>query len=225
VKDGFLPEAFRFDSNTNTFVCPEGKVLRPRVPTERPGRTMIRYQAKITDCKVCPQRTQCCSGSTRYGRSVVVTKENPVVTAFRARTASVEGEAALKQRSAVAEFVNDWLKEKLGLRRFRVRGLAKIRTEAMWAALTYNVQQVDQTPWASSAARPFLSHNVCARRATAGTEIQALSGPHRTFTLLLCSGRLKEKSPQLGRLPVISCLKADFFTASLALGATLGAGF
>lgn len=147
VTDGFLPEAFRFDSNTNTFVCPEGKVLRPRVPTERPGRTMIRYQAKITDCKVCPQRTQCCSGNTRDGRSIVVTQENPVVTAFRARTASVEGEAALKQRSAVAEFVNAWLKEKLGLRRFRVRGLAKIRTEAMWAALTYNVQQWIRLRW------------------------------------------------------------------------------
>jgi hypothetical protein len=147
VTDGFLPEDFRFDSNTNTFVCPEGKALTPRVPTERSGRTMIRYQAKSTDCKVCPQRVQCCSGNTSYGRSIVVTKENPVVTTFRARTASVEGEAALKQRSAVAEFVNAWLKEKLGLRRFRVRGLAKIRTEAMWAALTYNVQQWIRLRW------------------------------------------------------------------------------
>jgi hypothetical protein len=59
----------------------------------------------------------------------------------------VQGEAALKQRSAVAEFVNAWLKEKLGLRRFRVRGLAKIRTEAMWAALTYNVQQWIRLRW------------------------------------------------------------------------------
>src|SRR5215831_11126268 len=81
VTDGFLPENFRFDSSTNTFVCPEGKVLRPRVPTERPGRTMIRYQASITDCKVCSQRTKCCSGNTRYSRSIVVTKEDPVVTA------------------------------------------------------------------------------------------------------------------------------------------------
>src|SRR6058998_2675675 len=56
VTDGFLPEDFRFDSNTNAFVCPEGKVLRSRVPTERPGHTMIRYQAKVTDCKVCPQQ-------------------------------------------------------------------------------------------------------------------------------------------------------------------------
>jgi transposase len=147
VTDGFLPENFHFDSSSNTFLCPEGKVLRPRVPTELPGRTMIRYQASITDCKACAQRTRCCSGNTRYGRSIVVTKENPMVTAFRARTASAEGEAALKQRSVVAEFVNAWLKEKLGLRRFHVRGLAKIRTEAMWAALTYNVLQWITLRW------------------------------------------------------------------------------
>ena len=102
---------------------------------------MIRYQASITDCKMCSQRTKCCSGNTRCGRSIVVTKENTVVTTFRARTASAEGQAALRQRSVVAEFANAWLKEKLGLRRFRVRGLAKIRTEVLWAALTYNVQQ------------------------------------------------------------------------------------
>jgi len=80
----------------------------------------------------------------------VVTKEHPVVTAFRAQTASADGQAALRQRSAVAEFVNAWLKEKLGLRRFRVRGLAKVRAEAMWAALTYNVQQWIRLRW-----RPF----------------------------------------------------------------------
>jgi transposase len=147
VKEGFLPDAFRFDATTNTFICPQGKVLRPRRAEERPGRTMVRYQASVTDCKRCSQRENCCSGNTRYGRSIVVTKEHSVVTAFRAQTASPEGEAALRQRSQVAEFVNAWIKEKLGLRRFHVRGIAKVRAEAMWAALTYNVQQWIRLRW------------------------------------------------------------------------------
>ena len=67
VTNGFLPKAFRFDTTTNTFICPEGKLLRPRRAEERLGRTMIRYQASITDCKVCSQRDNCCSGNTRYG--------------------------------------------------------------------------------------------------------------------------------------------------------------
>jgi len=147
VKEGFLPDAFRLDATTNTFICPRDKVLRPRRAEERPGRTMVRYQASVADCKTCTQRENCCFGNTRYGRSIVVTKGHPIVTAFRAQTSSPEGEAALKQRSQVAEFVNAWIKEKLGLRRFPVRGIAKVRAEAMWAALTYNVQQWIRLRW------------------------------------------------------------------------------
>lgn len=40
----------------------------------------------------------------------------------------------------MAEFPNAWLKEKLGLRRFRLRGLAKVALEVQWACLTYNLQ-------------------------------------------------------------------------------------
>ncbi|NKC22760.1 hypothetical protein HED50_14205 [Ochrobactrum oryzae] len=39
--------------------------------------------------------------------------------------------ALVRERGRVAEFVNAWLKDKLGLRRFRVRGLAKAGTEAL----------------------------------------------------------------------------------------------
>lgn len=46
-----------------------------------------------------------------------------------------------KQRGAVAEFPNCWIKEKLGLRKFRLRGLANAATEALWAVVTYNLQQ------------------------------------------------------------------------------------
>ena len=34
---------------------------------------------------------------------------------------------------------NAWIKEKIGLRKFRLRGCAKVRAEALWAGLTYNV--------------------------------------------------------------------------------------
>jgi len=44
-----------------------------------------------------------------------------------------------RRRGAVAEFSNLWIKDKLGLRRFRLRGLVKTGIEAVWASLTYNV--------------------------------------------------------------------------------------
>jgi hypothetical protein len=52
-----------------------------------------------------------------------------------------------KQRSQLAEFPNAWLKEKIGLRRFRVRGLRKVTLESLWAAMTYNIQQWIRLRW------------------------------------------------------------------------------
>jgi len=46
-----------------------------------------------------------------------------------------------RKRSEVAEFPNAWLKEKLRLRRFRSRGMAKVAIESLWAVITYNLQQ------------------------------------------------------------------------------------
>ena len=51
-----------------------------------------------------------------------------------------EGKAVYKQRSQIAEFPFAWIKEKLGLRRFHVRGLDKAGTEALWVCLTFNIQ-------------------------------------------------------------------------------------
>ena len=71
------------------------------------------------------------TSNKRYGRSIVVTQEDPVVSSFREHQTTAEARGLMRERARVAEFVNAWLKEKLGLRRFRVRGLQKARTEAL----------------------------------------------------------------------------------------------
>jgi hypothetical protein len=50
-------------------------------------------------------------------------------------------------RSAIAEFPNAWLKSKIGLRHFCLRGLQKVRCEVLWACLTYNIQQWVRLRW------------------------------------------------------------------------------
>ena len=49
--------------------------------------------------------------------------------------------AIYQQRGPIAEFPNAWIKEKIGLRQFRLRGKTKVGIEALWACLTYNIQQ------------------------------------------------------------------------------------
>jgi hypothetical protein len=52
-----------------------------------------------------------------------------------------------QQRPQIAEFPHAWIKEKFGLRQFRLRGLMKVRIEALWACLTYNICQWIRLCW------------------------------------------------------------------------------
>jgi len=67
-------------------------------------------------------------------------EESPVVSAFRRKMASEEAQAQYRRRGRVVEFCHAWIKSKLGLRQFHVRGLVKVQMEMLWACLTYNLQ-------------------------------------------------------------------------------------
>ena len=57
--------------------------------------------------------------------------------AFRQRMATPEAQALYRQRSSIAEYPNAECRNR-GLHQFRVRGLAKVRTVALWFAVTFN---------------------------------------------------------------------------------------
>ena len=67
--------------------------------------------------------------------------------AFRSNMQTEKAKAIYRTRAEVAEFPNAWIKEKFGLRRFRLRGLAKTHTEAVWVCLTYNIKQWIRLRW------------------------------------------------------------------------------
>jgi transposase len=60
---------------------------------------------------------------------------------------STDAQAIYKQRAGVAEFPNAWIKDKIGLRQFRLRGLVKVTLETLWACLTYNICQWIRLCW------------------------------------------------------------------------------
>ena len=53
----------------------------------------------------------------------------------------VKAKAIYKRRGEAAEFPDAWLKDEIGLRQFCLRGWLKVGMEAVWACLTYNIQQ------------------------------------------------------------------------------------
>jgi hypothetical protein len=71
----------------------------------------------------------------------------PIVEQFAQKMETEAAKAIYRQRGAVAEFPNAWLKDKLGLRQFRLRGLVKVGLEVLWAVVTYNIQQWIRLSW------------------------------------------------------------------------------
>ena len=75
------------------------------------------------------------------------------VRQFREKMQTPQAREIYKQRAPVAEFPNAWIKDKTGLRQFRLRGVAKAGLEALWACLTYNVAQWTRLCWRPGLAR------------------------------------------------------------------------
>jgi hypothetical protein len=145
VAPEFFPQAFRYDAERNCYVCPAGRDLAFESQEKSEGSARYRYRAKLSECQSCASKGQCCPQSQR--RSLVRTEEPPEVRRHREKMASESAQEIYKQRSQIAEFPNAWIKEKFGLRKFRLRGLIKVRIEALWACLTYNICQWIRLCW------------------------------------------------------------------------------
>jgi len=152
VDPEFRSEAFSYDPCSDTFTCPAGKVLTYEDKEECPGKVNYRYRAVFSECQACRFRDKCCPTATTKGRTIVRGVDHPVVVAFVKKMASEEAEKIYRTRGAVAEFPNAWIKDKIGLRQFHLRGLVKVCIEALWACLTYNLQQWIRLSWSSAIA-------------------------------------------------------------------------
>ncbi len=67
-------------------------------------------------------------------------RDTPIVIEWRQRMATPEAQAIYKERAATAELVNAQCRNR-GLGQFRVRGVAKVRTIALWYALALNLMR------------------------------------------------------------------------------------
>ena len=147
VSEKFDLDKFNYDAQQNIYRCPAGQILRHKGRDFGPGTVVHKYTAKIETCEACQFRSQCCPGNYYHGRSVTRTEYSPILQQFAEKMETDAAKAVYRQRGEVAEFPNAWLKDKLGLKQFRLRGLIKVRLELLWAALTYNIQQWIRLSW------------------------------------------------------------------------------
>ena len=147
IDPAFGPRAFQVQAESKTLQCPAGKILKYVRQSKKGDTTYWQYQAEVGDCRGCEHQKQCCP-RVEQGRLVSIRMtENVEVAAFREKMKTEAAQQIYKRRGPVAEFPHAWIKDKLGIRKFRLRGMCKATTEAMWGAFTYNVQQWIRLSW------------------------------------------------------------------------------
>lgn len=151
ISPEFYPEAFEYDAAKDQYRCAAGQVLELVGQRQGMGAVQYQYRAEGSVCQACAYQGRCCPQS-QQGRSICRLVDAPEVHQFRQKMQTPQAQQIYKRRAPVAEFPNAWIKEKLGLRQFRLRGLIKVGLEALWACLTYNIQQWIRLCWRPSLA-------------------------------------------------------------------------
>ena len=146
ISPEFYPQAFTYNESTDSYRCPAHKTLHFETEEKQKGWIKRRYRARASQCRECRFQAQCCPGSKK-GRSVLRQQKSEAVLAFEAKMKTAEAVTIYKERAGVAETPNAWIKDKFGLRQFRLRGLAKVGMETVWACLTYNISQWIRLCW------------------------------------------------------------------------------
>lgn len=135
----FRTKAFVYNSDGNFYQCPAGKTLS--YAYSKNGRVSLEhvYRASTSDCRSCLFKEKCL-GKKSKRRSIVRSQDVAAVADFKRNMETPTALELYKQRSYRMEFVFAWLKDKFGLRKFRLRGQQKVAIELLWSSLAFNIQ-------------------------------------------------------------------------------------
>lgn len=148
IDPAFGPGAFTSQEANQTLQCPAGHTLKYVGTSKKESGEYRQYRIPAGECGTCEFQKRCCPRDPERGRMVSIrVAVKAEAQQFREKMKTAEARQIYKQRGAAAEFPNCWIKEKLGIRKFRLRGWAKATTEALWGVLTYDVLQWERLSW------------------------------------------------------------------------------
>jgi transposase len=137
VRGGFFrKDEFRYDPETDTYLCPAGQRLTPRY------RSRVRELQKVDycnpdACRACALRPRCTANTVRR----VSRLENEAVLDRVAARVAARPEI-LDQRRLLVEHPFGSIKQWMNQGAFLMRGLEKVRAEFSLTALVYNLRRV-----------------------------------------------------------------------------------
>jgi hypothetical protein len=147
--DYYGPAQFTYDAEQDVYRCSQGQVLRPCRQEYQAQKT--EYRANAVTCNACPVKEACTPGA--QGRIVHRSVHAAVQERVRAYQQTPAYEKALRKRQVWVEPHFAEGKQWHGMRRFRLRGLWRVNSEALLLATGQNLRRLlQQRGWGH---RPF----------------------------------------------------------------------
>jgi hypothetical protein len=142
----FILEDFRYQKETDEYVCPKGKVLRPRAKKAIVNGVIYRrYVADRKDCICCPLKSRCIKGNFIKGRypgvPVGATPGN-LIKEMAEKVDTERGRDIYHQRIAIVEPVFADIKCGKGLDRFTLRGKIKVNIQWVLYCMVHNIGKI-----------------------------------------------------------------------------------
>jgi transposase len=131
----FLKSTFTYDAERDLYLCPSGEKMRPMGDAEehrRQGKT-ITYRAGGSVCAACSLKPQCTTN--KNGRSIRRGPGDEYIDKVKAYMQTGPYEKAIRKRKVWIEPLFAEGKLWHGMRRFRLRTLDKVNTEALMTAV------------------------------------------------------------------------------------------
>ena len=138
-RTAYFPKSkFTYDPEQDVYICPQGEQLR-RYSYSRTDR-QIKYRADKKVCNDCPLKERCTIG--KAGRKVERSFDEEYVERVRGYQETEPYKKAINKRKVWIEPLFGEAKDWHGLRRFRLRRLAKVNIEALVVASGQNIKRL-----------------------------------------------------------------------------------
>jgi transposase len=131
----FNKSKFTYESETDTYVCPEGNKLVFKRTVKRKNQS---YEVRVYQCtnyRECPSRWKC--SKAKLGRTVERTPYEEVIYRQVRKQKQKEKKYLLSKRKQIVEPVFGWIKHNNGFNRWLYRGLENV--EAQWNLICTSV--------------------------------------------------------------------------------------
>jgi len=125
---------FKYNSETDSYICPEGKVLHLSSSTEEKSI----YKCK--ECLKCPVKSEC-TKKAKYKQLSRGNHEN-LIEKNREKLIRDEGRKEYQKRMHTVEPVFGNIKFNLGFRQFLVRGTTKVKGEFNLMCIAHNIKKI-----------------------------------------------------------------------------------